>query len=63
MPLTELYAFPFSMILGDHIFAKVLATNLYGSSLYSVPGDGAAIVYLPDAPLYLANNPATTNSV
>lgn len=62
MPLTELYASPFSMILGDHIYATITANNLYGSSLSSVPGDGAAIVYLPDAPLYLANNPAQTNA-
>ena len=55
-----MYVDPFNMVMGDHIYVKVTANNLYGASLESIPGDGAAVVFLPDAPLYLANNPAIT---
>jgi hypothetical protein len=51
------------MILGDHIYVIITANNLYGASLESVPGDGAAIVFLPEAPLNLANNAAITSAV
>jgi hypothetical protein len=57
-----MYVSPFNLILGDHIFAKIVAINSYGNSLPSVPGDGAAVVLLPDAPINLANNPALTNA-
>ena len=50
------------MILGDHIYAKITAINIYGSSLDSVPGDGAAVVFLPEAPINLANNAAITSA-
>lgn len=60
IPLTVFYIAPFNMVLGDHIYVKVTAINLYGASLESVPGDGAAIVFLPEAPLNLANNAALT---
>ena len=62
LPLTTLYAAPFNMILGDHIYVIITANNLYGASLESVPGDGAAIVFLPEAPLNLANNAAITSA-
>lgn len=62
VPLTKMYVSPFNLILGDHIFAKIVAINSYGNSLPSVPGDGAAVVMLPDAPIGLANNPALTNA-
>jgi hypothetical protein len=60
VPLSVLYVAPFNMVLGDHIYAKITAYNLYGISLESVPGDGAAVVFLPEAPLNLANNAALT---
>jgi hypothetical protein len=60
--LSILYSSPFDLILGDHIFAKVVAQNTYGSSLESVPGDGAAMVQPPDAPVDFANNPAITTA-
>jgi hypothetical protein len=58
-----MYISPFNLILGDHIFAKIVAVNSYGNSLPSVPGDGAAVVLLPDAPINLANNPSLTNAI
>lgn len=62
MPLSVLIATPFDLKLGDHIYAKITAVNLYGSSLESVPGDGSAMVQMPDAPLALSNNPAVTTA-
>jgi hypothetical protein len=62
MPLSVLYASPFSLVLGDHIYAKIIAINSYGDSLASEPGDGAAVVFLPDAPVNLANNAAITSA-
>ena len=62
MPLSVLYVAPFNMVLGDHIYAKIIAINGFGDSLASTPGDGAAVVFLPDAPINLANNaPLTTD--
>jgi hypothetical protein len=49
-------------MLGDHIYVKIQAVNSYGSSLESVPGDGAAMVQPPDAPVDFANNPAVTSA-
>jgi hypothetical protein len=62
LPLSQLYTTPYDMVLGDHIFAKITAVNLYGISLESVPGDGAAVVFLPEAPINLANNAAVTGA-
>jgi hypothetical protein len=50
------------MVLGDRIFIRVIAINSYGESLASPPGDGTAIVFLPDAPINLANNAAVTSA-
>ena len=63
VPLETMYVSPFNLILGDHIYAKIVAVNSYGQSLASIAGDGAAVVFKPDAPLNLANNPAVTNAV
>lgn len=35
MPISTLYAAPFNMVLGDHIYAKVIAYNDYGDSFPS----------------------------
>lgn len=62
VPLTVLYGSPFSLALGDHIYAIVIAVNSYGNSVASTPGDGAAVVLVPDAPTNIANNPAMTSA-
>jgi len=62
IPLTKMYGSPFNLILGDNVYAKIVAINSYGNSLPSAPGDGAAVVLPPDAPIGLANNPALTNA-
>jgi hypothetical protein len=40
-------------VLGDSIFAKVVATNSYGSSTTSLSGNGAIILTVPSAPVGL----------
>lgn len=62
LPLSVLYAAPFNMVLGDHIYVKITAYNSYGDSFPSQPGDGAAVVFLPDAPYNLVNVPAQTTA-
>jgi len=59
--LTLLREAPFSLVKGDQVSLKVVATNLYGDSTESNPGSGALIQYVPDSPLNLANDPATTS--
>lgn len=59
--LTTLYAAPFNLIGGDDVYAKVVASNLYGPSVESDPGHGAQIVLVPDAPLQLRDEPTITS--
>ncbi len=42
--------------------AKVLATNNFGSSDYSLNGSGANLTTLPDAPSKFVNEPSITNA-
>jgi hypothetical protein len=62
IPLATLITTPYSLTKGVSVFAVVIAYNLYGDSIESLPGNGAKIVLVPDAPLSLANNPAITNA-
>ena len=48
------------MNLGDDVIAKFIATNAYGSSGMSLEGKGAVIVFVPDAPLTLADDTTVT---
>jgi hypothetical protein len=50
------------LIEGDHVYAKVIASNVYGDSVFSPVGNGAAIQVVPDAPLFFANNAEVTNA-
>jgi hypothetical protein len=45
---------PFSLIAGDSVFVKVIATNSKGPSVDSDSGNGALILTKPDAPISLA---------
>jgi len=45
------------------VYAKVVAYNYYGDSLSeSNLGNGAIIVFVPDHPLALRNDPLITNA-
>jgi len=50
IPITALKAVPYSHPWGASIFVKVLATNEAGPSAFSVAGNGAIILTLPEAP-------------
>jgi hypothetical protein len=56
----SLQAEPFNLVKGDVVFAKVKATNLYGTSNDSPIGDGASIWLQPDTPINLANDVSVT---
>jgi hypothetical protein len=53
IPVTTLRAAPFTLAWGDHVYAKVFATNIYGNSDFSLPGNGAMITTNPDRPINL----------
>jgi hypothetical protein len=50
VPVTTLSSTPFSLAWGTSVYAKVIATNVYGNSLESVEGNGAVITTTPDVP-------------
>jgi hypothetical protein len=54
VPVTSLMSVPFSFNWGSSIYAKVVATNIYGDSLESSIGNGAILMTNPDAPINVA---------
>jgi len=56
IPVSVLRASPFSLAWGTSVYAKIIATNIYGNSLQSSAGNGAIITTTPDAPINLAEN-------
>jgi hypothetical protein len=48
IPVTALRASPFSLAWGTSVYAKIVAKNVYGSSLESSAGNGAVITTTPD---------------
>ncbi len=48
IPVTALRVSPFSLGWGTSVYAKVVAKNIYGSSLESSAGNGAFITTTPD---------------
>jgi hypothetical protein len=53
IPVTVFRTAPFSFDWGSSIFAKVIATNIYGDSIESEEGNGAVITTTPNAPINL----------
>jgi hypothetical protein len=51
---------PFIIQWGSSIYARIVATNVYGSSKASDAGNGAVILTYPDAPTNLAVNSEIT---
>jgi hypothetical protein len=56
IPVTALRSSPYSLAWGSSVYAKVVAKNLYGSSIESSAGNGAIITTTPDAPINLTEN-------
>jgi hypothetical protein len=51
LPVTALKTTPFEIAWGAHIWAKVIAINVYGESAVSEPGNTAYIITYADTPL------------
>jgi len=51
---------PWNLILGDRIYANVIAVNHYGNADASPNGGGPRIVLVPDAPVNLDNQAGVT---
>jgi hypothetical protein len=58
IPVTIFRTSPYDLAWGSSIYAKVIATNLYGDSTESSEGNGAVITTTPDAPINLVENTA-----
>jgi hypothetical protein len=50
VPVVTLRTTPYSLEWGSSVYAKVIATNSYGSSIESLSGNGAMITTTPDVP-------------
>jgi hypothetical protein len=55
--LDTLIVEPYSLVLNEEIWAKVIAYNVYGDSPYSEPGNDGLTKLIPDAPVNLENDP------
>jgi len=58
IPLSDLTSAPFSLSLGDPVFAEVIAVNAKGSSPESDAGSGATIISKPEKPTALEEQTA-----
>lgn len=56
VPSLSLHEAPFEVPWASSIWAKVVATNIYGSSEQSEAGNGGIIYAVPDAPTNLQEN-------
>jgi hypothetical protein len=56
VPISKLRTAPYNLPWGASIYAKVVATNYYGSSAVSDPVNGAIILTIPDAPKGIVEN-------
>lgn len=61
MPMALLTFEPYTLSLGDSVFAKVLGINFYGEGIQSNSGNGATCVLVPTKPLNLRNDGAVTS--
>lgn len=62
IPVETLRNDPFNLEWGAYVVAQVAATNVVGTSEYSLKGSGAFVYTLPDAPFNVANDAALTQS-
>jgi hypothetical protein len=53
---------PYNFAWGSSIYVRILATNIKGSSAYSLSGNGGIILRIPDVPINLADLPDITNA-
>lgn len=60
--ISTLVSPPFSLAWGQSVFARVSATNIKGTSPFSVAGNGDLVAINPDKPTNLANVPSITTA-
>lgn len=60
MPMSIMTQAPYSLSLGDSVYAKIVAINFYGEGIMSTSGNGATCVLPPTVPLYLTNDGTVT---
>jgi len=60
VPISTLRSAPYNLAWGSSIYAKVSASNIYGSSTESASENGAVILTVPDAPVNVVNVQALT---
>jgi hypothetical protein len=63
IPFDDLRATPFDLLWGSHIYAKIAAINLMGSSSFSVAGNGAQITREPDPPTNIVKDTLVSNAI
>ena len=61
MPIDTLQAAPYNLPWGSSIFARISATNDYGTSDFSASGNGAIILTVP-SPVTVANYASLTSA-
>ena len=52
-PVSVLLEEPYSLTWADSVWVRLSATNDYGTSVYSEPGNGAILYTIPDPPFNL----------
>jgi hypothetical protein len=55
IPIAVLRASPYNFAWGSSIYARLSASNIYGTSTMSEEDNGAIILTVPDVPINLAN--------
>jgi hypothetical protein len=60
--LSTLIIEPFSLVMNEEIYAKIIASNYYGDSPQSLAGNGGIVKLVPDAPISLVNDPSSTSA-
>jgi hypothetical protein len=61
--LSKLIIEPYSLVLNESMYAKIIAYNVYGDSPYSEPGNGGLVKLVPDAPINIFNDPVITSDI
>ena len=59
--LSNLIVPPYSLVMNEEVYAKIIAYNVYGDSPFSEPGNNGLVKLVPDAPVNLANDPTVTD--
>lgn len=52
---------PYSHVLDEEVWVKIIAINYYGESPISEPGNDGLVKLIPDAPVNLDNDPVVTD--